>query len=128
MKKFNLLSKNIFDTNADNFKELVVWLDCTLKNNHLIITRDLKKSGLKQVYICSKSATTDYLKDVQNKGRFDYAFRQYNGLKDIKAVYDSVEYEKTGTLQVSQHLAKTFGKRDANQWVKVANQLTGYSV
>ena len=124
---FNLIIKNILETNLkDNFKELIVWTDCTLKNNHLIITRELKKSGLYQVYVCDKSASTGYLKDIQNAGRFDYAFRQYNGMKNIRAVYDSIEYGKTGEVKVSKNFSQAFG-RSANKWVEVANQITGYN-
>lgn len=124
--KFNLLTKNILDTNADNFKELIVWTDCTLKDNRLIITRELKQSGLYQVYVCDKSATTGYLKDIQNAGRFDYAFRQHKGMKNIRAVYDSIEYKKSGNIQVSKNFSQAFG-RSANKWVEVANQITGYN-
>ena len=125
MNNIQLETKSIAGT-KDNLNQMIVWTNCTLKQNRLVITRTLKKSGLEQVYICKKEWDNDYLiNTIFASGRYSHSFTQYKGLSGWARVYDTGVYEDTGEVIVFNRFRETFGT-SANRWISIANEITGY--
>ena len=126
MNNIQLETKSIAGT-KDNLNQMIVWTNCTLKQNRLVITRTLKKSGLEQVYICKKEWDNDYLiNTIFASGRYSHSFTQYKGLSGWARVYDTSVYEDTGEVIVFNRFRETFGT-SANRWISIANEITGYN-
>ena len=126
MNNIQLETKSIAGT-KDNLNQMIVWTNCTLKQNRLVITRTLKKSGLEQVYICKKEWDNDYLiNTIFASGRYSHSFTQYKGLSGWARVYDTGVYEDTGEVIVFNRFRETFGT-SANRWISIANEITGYN-
>ena len=126
MNNIQLETKSIAGT-KDNLNQMIVWTNCTLKQNRLVITRTLKKSGLEQVYICKKEWDNDYLiNTIFASGRYSHSFTQYKGLSGWARVYDTSVYEDTGEVIVFNRFRETFGA-SANRWISIANEITGYN-
>tara|TARA_Y100000004_G_scaffold158764_1_gene185258 strand:- start:4287 stop:4667 length:381 start_codon:yes stop_codon:yes gene_type:complete len=122
---YNLIRKSIAGT-KDNLKEMIVWTNCTLKQNRLIITRTLKQTGLEQVYICKKEWANDYLiNTIWASGRYSHSFTQYKGLSGFARVYDTEHFKNTGEVIVFDDFRNYFGA-SANRWIAVANEISGY--
>ena len=126
MNNIQLETKSIAGT-KDNLNQMIVWTNCTLKQNRLVITRTLKKSGLEQVYVCKKEWDNDYLiNTIFASGRYSHSFTQYKGLSGWARVYDTGVYEDTGEVIVFNRFRETFGA-SANRWISIANEITGYN-
>ena len=126
MNNIQLETKSIAGT-KDNLNQMIVWTNCTLNQNRLVITRTLKKSGLEQVYICKKEWDNDYLiNTIFASGRYSHSFTQYKGLSGWARVYDTSVYEDTGEVIVFNRFRETFGA-SANRWISIANEITGYN-
>ena len=126
MNNIQLETKSIAGT-KDNLNQMIVWTNCTLKQNRLVITRTLKKSGLEQVYVCKKEWDNDYLiNTIFASGRYSHSFTQYKGLSGWARVYDTSVYEDTGEVIGFNRFRETFGA-SANRWISIANEITGYN-
>tara|TARA_A100001035_G_scaffold250804_1_gene222378 strand:+ start:786 stop:1175 length:390 start_codon:yes stop_codon:yes gene_type:complete len=88
--------------------------------NRLILVRTLKRTGLVQVYISTK--THSNIKDIFDNGQFSWVFNKYRGQMDIKPAFDTAKY----TTSKKRHTAgsfKGFFKNDYKNYYEVCKKI-----
>lgn len=70
--------------------------------NRLILVRTLKRSGLVQVYISTK--THSNIKDIFDNGQWSWVFNKYRGQMEIKPAFDTAKFTTTN----KRHTAGSF--------------------